>query len=271
MSGFEKKYLTGSRYNYSKGRGMKRGSPDYPSSGGVYVNTSKKRKLYEVPDDSPVWNMPLPRSLKGEKKGLDTAVTQPIITNTTSTNADIYPLNLIQQGSASWNRVGRKTQLKSVRVKGRLTNTFNMSTGDVVGNVTRMALVWDKQPSGNAIPNFDAIFGTTTQTGTESSNVFAPPKYDNMDRFRILKDETFDFLPKCQPLANSDFVNEHIGIDCYLMLSDLESVYQGQSNPMTISDISSGALYLVLRAVENTATTSIAQADLNIRVRYSDN
>ena len=175
-SNFQNKYLTGGKYNYSKGRGMKRGQVDYPSSGGVYINTSKKRKIYDVPDDSPAWNMPIPRSLKGEKKGCDTQVVQPTITNTTSTNADIYCLNLIQQGTGSWNRIGRKTMLKSVRIKGKFTNTFQMASGDVAGNVIRMILVWDKQPSGNALPSFETIFGTTTQTGTESSNVFAPPK-----------------------------------------------------------------------------------------------
>lgn len=256
MSNFHKKYIK---------PGLKRKSPDYVVESSQPSQYKKRKISYEVPDNSPAWNMVIP-----EKKGVDTQIVSLGIVATTSTNAEITALNLIQPGTGSWNRIGKKTKLKSVRVVGYVQNSYNMTTGDLVGNVLLMALVWDKQPSGNAIPNFDQIFGYTNQSGTENSTIYSPPKYDNMDRFRVLKRELIEFIPKAPPLASGDFVNEYRAIDCYLKLNNLESVYSGQSNPMTISDISTGALYLVLRCQENSTSTSVGTCALTCRVRYTD-
>lgn len=253
------------------GQGRKRKRDEFevvvPSSQPVF----KKRKIaYEVPDNSPAWNMVIPRGLQVEKKGVDTTISGTGLPETTSTNAGIYPLNLIQQGTGSWNRIGRKTKLKSVRIQGNISNSYVMANGDNAGNIVRCILVWDKQPSGNALPTFETIFGVTDQSGTESCTIYSPPKYDTMDRFRVLKDWKEEFVVYVQPLANADSTVEYRDIDCYLKLGDLESVYSGQSNPMTIADINSGALYFILRAQTNSATTSQASVALNARVRFID-
>ena len=53
-----------------------------------------------------------------EKKGLDTNLYIASVINTSNTNTNCFVVNLIQQGSGSWNRVGRKVNLKSLRIKG---------------------------------------------------------------------------------------------------------------------------------------------------------
>lgn len=188
-----------------------------------------------------------------EVKGVDTKIgTDPAgVVSTTNTNADITVLNLVQQGAGSWNRVGRKVFPKSIRIKG--TVVFHSKIDPTLierGNVLRCVLVWDKQPSGASIPTFDKIFGITEQNGTESSTVMAPVKYDNMDRFTILKEWQISSQPGASSTgaAGAGTANVLHFDEFYRFKGKRETVYQGQSNPMTIADISTGAIYLVLRA-----------------------
>ena len=147
-----------------------------------------------------------------EKKGVDTAI-GPITTvlSTTNTNGDCFVLNLVQQGAGSWNRVGRKIHLKSLKycIEGNLVATPS-GGGQLSGSDLRIVLVWDKQPSGNAIPTFDEIFGRTIQDGTESCQFIDPPRYDNMDRFKVLRDKKFSVTPQAIP-ATAIVTGKQIG------------------------------------------------------------
>ena len=208
-----------------------------------------------------------------EKKGMDTDVSQNAIATTTNSNANIMVLNLIQQGNGSWNRVGRKTHLSSIRIKGAVNfvTAVNVPTGVVGAPSIRICLIWDKQPSGNAIPSFDTIFGITAQDGTESCpDVTCPPKYDNMDRFVVLADWYMTAPPNTLSSTGSGPLTAvNVGIDKYVQLKNLESVYSGQSSPMTIADISTGALYLVIRG-QRVSNGSSIDLDAVARVRYTD-
>ena len=129
--------------------------------------------------------MPVPRNqIYGrpplpEKKGVDIDVSNAAIPFTTGTNDGILALNLIQQGSGSWNRIGRKTHLKSLRIKGQVTFAATRGAASTVLTLPswRAVVVWDTQPSGNALPTFDSIFGITTQSGAESCpDITCPPR-----------------------------------------------------------------------------------------------
>lgn len=211
---------------------------------------------------------PAPR---GELKGMDTLVEWTSVLSTTNTNGNTEVLNLVQTGTGSWNRVGRKVCLKSIRVMGYVECNIKTiaATDELYGNVFRMCIVWDKQPSGAAIPAFDDIFGYTTQTGSEATNIYSPPKYDSLDRFRVIKDWAYDFNPECTP-TNGNVQIRRMDIDEYIALPNLESNYSGQSNPMTIADINTGALYLIGRCITNDAASSQCGAYLNCRLRYVD-
>lgn len=215
------------------------------------------------------------RSAVMEKKGMDTTMTLTAgnVLATTNTNDGAFVLNLIQQGNGSWNRVGRKTLLKSLRVTGVVTGTMtpDPTTGLMAELVMRMVVVWDKQPSGAAIPTYDTIFGITSQDGTESTpNFMNPPRYDNMDRFRVLRDVVCELDAKATSAAGTTrVVNVNKSVDEYVKLPLLESVYSGQSSPMTIADISTGALYIYFRSNLNQAYAQAA-VQLNGRIRYTD-
>jgi len=204
---------------------------------------------------------------------MDTDLTADTIINTTNTNGFISVLNLIQPGSGSWNRIGKKTHLKSCRLVGKIEFNIFPSFATGVSNETfvRMVLVWDKQPSGGAIPAFDTIFGITGQTGAESCpQITCPLRYDNMDRFRVLRDMIIQ--PNWNGVVSfgtSPGCIMQVDIDEYVKLPNLESVYSGQTNPMTIADISTGALYVVFRTVVSQANCT-ADIQMQSRLRYTD-
>jgi len=214
------------------------------------------------------------RKNTGEKKGMDTLIGSATIIDTTTTNGSCTVLNLVQQGSGSWNRIGRQIYLKSVRIRGVIncaitTTTTPWSTST---STCRMVLVWDKQPSGGTIPTWDTIFGVTAQDGTESSTVTSNLRYDNMGRFQVLR----DVILTCENIQSNLAVNANnvaadMQIDEYVKLGNRTTIYQGQNTPMTIADISTGALYLFFRDCSTgTANTWTTGLDLNARLRYTD-
>lgn len=216
--------------------------------------------------------------LSVEVKGVDTDVaTGTTIVATTSTNADIVPLNLVQQGAGSWNRIGKKINLKSIRLK--IDILFTITPAATTANTTqpscRVVLVWDKQPSGNALPAFNAIFGQTAQDGTETSEYKDPVKYDGMSRFEILMDKVFD--ASSYNALNNTSGTTNIGtmivsLDEYVKLVGRQTVFSGQSAPMTIADVYSGGLYLISRCSNNVPNVSTCNFTFNsfARLRYTD-
>jgi len=211
-------------------------------------------------------------SRAGEVKGVDKDLSQSIIA-TTTTNGSIDVINLIAPGSGSWNRIGKKTVLKSVRIMGNLNwaivPTFATGAGGRSIPV-RCAIVWDNQPTGT-IPTFDTIFGTTDQTGAEATvSIFDPVKYDNMERFRVLRDWKIDTPAWSVPsFGTAPSVQIEKAIDEYVKLPNLVSIYSGQSSPQTIADIASGALYILWRTTSSTAAASVTW-DGMARLRYYD-
>jgi len=194
-----------------------------------------------------------------EKKGVDLYPNPEAVVATTNTNDNIYLVNGIQTGSGSWQRIGRKARLRSVRVKGVIRHTYAAAatTGDQLANYARMVIVFDKQPNSGSIPTFETIFGITEASGTELSMVNAPPRYDNMDRFRILRDVTWSFNPCANSVTSgtTQSVTCYRDFDEYIKLGNLECNYSGPN--AGIADISTGALYVLFRAGENAATNEI--------------
>jgi len=206
----------------------------------------------------------------GELKGMDTTIFYNTVTSATNTNADITTLNLIQAGTGSWNRIGRKVTLKSVRVKGTvLVRHYLTALGDFSANVVRMIVVWDNQPAGGTEPLFNDIFGETSQAGAETVSYQSQPKYDTMSRFSVLKDWTYDSTPQNGLNAAGDVTATIHSVDCYVRLPNLETTFSGQSSPMTIADISTGALYIYFRAANGTAI-SVPSFTGSARLRYTD-
>lgn len=212
------------------------------------------------------------RNAANEKKGMDTDVSLSPIISTTNSNASMFTLNLIQTGTGSWNRIGRKAHLKSLRITGTVSIRFlpTVATGASTNSMVRMVVVWDKQPSGNAVPLFDAIFGITDQSGAESCpDIMCPPRYDNMDRFKVIRDCRYTFNSDFQGSGTAPNMDQIISVDEYVKLGGRECVYSGQSAPMTIADISTGALYIYFRSTADVATSRTSMDGI-CRLRFTD-
>lgn len=221
---------------------------------------------------------------KPELKGMDTVVNPTTIAATTNTNADIFPLNLVQQGSGSWNRVGRTIRIKSVRIKGTLRTIISTPPGDgageagqLVSQTARLIVVWDKQPSGT-LPTFNTIFGYTEQDGTESVNILSALRFDNTGRFSVIGDKVIDMNATAAD-SNSGtqpYIELSHSFDHFAKLGGRETFFSGQSSPMTIADISSGALYFIVRARWESTILSyeagaVSYLDNTVaRIRYTD-
>ncbi len=192
----------------------------------------------------------------GELGGMDTVLTQALVIATTSTNASSTALNLVEPGNGSYNRRGRKIHLKSIRMKGvlRYSSQTAATTFDVVRSSLRCVVVWDKQPSG-VLPKWDDIIGHTTQDGQEASTLLGSLRYDNTGRFSILHDSFFA-PPLVMPSdgAAAGNVTSDVPFDIFLKLAKV-TIFSGDSDPVTIADISSGGLYVYWRAFNASTAT----------------
>jgi len=210
-----------------------------------------------------------------EVKGVDTGVAYGPIVAADNTNAGAFCLNLIQQGTGSWNRIGRKITMKSVRLMLNFELVETVLAGNSLSNSVRYIVVYDRQPNSSALPRFDDIFGVTDQTGAESTLQWFPLRYDAMDRFRIVRDKTIEFQPPTNiagATATSSTRTQNIHCDDYVKLPDYETVFSNTANPMTTAEISTGTLLLYVRAQNNSVGVSTVALDetSQVRLRYVD-
>jgi len=213
----------------------------------------------------------------GEVKGMDTTLATPgflTISEATNVSTGVGVLNLIAPGSGSWNRIGRKTFPKSLRLKYTVEYTFqHTATNSVQANCLRILLVWDKNPNGAALPSFNTMFKQTDQFGAELSTWSAPAAFDTMDRFRVIRDRVIDLNPQIYPPASTNEGQWHQNVDEFIVLPEgLETVYSGQADPQTIADIYSGALYMVA-ILQKSLSSGYAvrlSAGSVARLRYTD-
>lgn len=224
--------------------------------------------------------VPMPRMMvsyarHGELKGIDINLGQSPVVATTNTVDNITIVNLVREGSGAWARVGRKILMKSLRVKG--TAALNIgptaTTSDRYGNTLRMAVVYDRQPSGS-LPTFEDIFNNQNYSGGYDPSVLAPLRFTNTFRFQVIRDTLMTLNPEAIPSGgteNDTYMRCHF--DEYIRLN-LETQYSGtQEIPtnMTIADISSGALYVIFRGITNVASSYWGIDDVSsARLRYSD-
>jgi len=209
-----------------------------------------------------------------ELRGCDTTLTiaAASLLATTTTNGSSFVLNLVQQGTGSWNRIGRKIRMKSLRIKVDALCRHFLTSGDLTASLMRMVVVYDKQPSG-VLPTYDTIFGQTDQQGTETGAILDSLRYDNTGRFRVLSDKVF--TSTCQAISgttDADYEDVQHYCDEFIDLKGKETIYSATNNPSTIADISTGALYVYFRASQNTGTLSQWRLTSNstARLRYYD-
>lgn len=227
----------------------------------------KKRPLYRAYPQRRTQT--ITRRQVGELKGMDTFMEAAAMAADVNTNDTAWTLNLIQQGAGSWNRVGRKVQLNSLRVRGWIKKWHKAGRAFDAFDPVRIVVVFDKQPSGTTIPNWSTVFGQTTQDGSETSTTASSLRYDNTDRFHVLKDTVIQDPTKTQPWQSKD-QSWCEYFDMFIGLKGKHTVFSGQSDPMTNADISSGAVYVYFRDLDIVSGFTYYELKCNARLRYYD-
>lgn len=155
-------------------------------------------------------------------------------------------LNGIQVGAGFFNRIGSKVEMKSLHIRGQL---FNLAT--TVQDYLRVIIFYDRQPNG-AAPTFADLMQSRDQAGTATTSAKSEINLDQRDRFVILRDRQWQ-APSVTLTAgvqtngpNFPGMDQEWDINEFIKLNDLTTHYKSSTNPTTIADINSGALYMTL-------------------------
>lgn len=179
-------------------------------------------------------------SRRTEAKYVDQNVDFPF-DNATASSTGVLLLNGMGQGSASYNRIGRKTLLKKIIFSYQI-QPYNLPANS---DRLKVALVWDRTPIG-ALPNVDAIFASTPASGVTTTDIDSEPNLSNQTRFKILHHKIYNvaLVDGAQQVlrmnmdANDLVFRKNYNVSLHTDWAD--SVATG------ISNIREGALYLVV-------------------------
>lgn len=207
----------------------------------------------------------------GEKKSVDFVVTTQLF----STTLAIALMNGIQQGTGAFNRIGRKVAWENMYLSGVL-QTISQGVSSVQ-SLARSLVIYDRQPTGT-LPVAADIFQDIDQAGTAVNTATCGLNLNNKERFVILHSKRFLLPPTSSGIApaNSVYSVDPFGTDVdshiekMINLSGLTTEYKSSSNPMTISDIATGAIYLVAFANGNASAAAEWNQLLKARLNYRD-
>lgn len=203
-----------------------------------------------------------------------TADTQPAQQlNTNSGTACVQAITLVQQGAGISQRIGNKISLKSLKLRLFLQPNTGNTQGPV--HYCRIMVIYDRNPNA-AYVAANNILSESLQSNTIATGSY----YDDInpnyfERFSVLMNETIA-LPPFDPgvLTNSSTTGpteqKEFIVERYIKLRDLECIYSGTANPMTIAYSTVGSLQILTygdTAAANTAWCLYGGA----RLRFRDN
>jgi len=213
-----------------------------------------------------------PSSLVPEIHCLDTVCATDTVTPGSGT---FFTLNLVQTGSADYQRTGNKINLKRLEILGLVSNPITMNTP----RMWRIAVIWDKQPTG-VTPVFDDIWQAVPSSGIAVPyRIYMPRNPATTDRFYTVMCK--DFLLSSYKVNETGTTNLVIGtggqpfryFDAIRPLN-VTSTYKASSG--NTADIATGALYLwvgcepIIPAVPGSLDTARGSCSFITRLRYTD-
>lgn len=202
-----------------------------------------------------------------ETKVVDTVNGSGNITLNLNTTPNLDAMNLIQSGSAFYQRVGRRVEMQSLHLYGFLNQTGTAAQE----GFARILVIYDRQTNG-ALPSYATLMANYDQSGTATSSVYSGLNPDERERFVILADfkittpyvTAATFVP-----GSTDGPSGTYKIDRFIKLRGLQTHYKADSVPAVIGDVATGSLLLV--GVGDKASGSEGwNAVLSWRIRYSD-
>jgi len=153
-------------------------------------------------------------------------------------------LNATKDGSAVWNRLGRRITMRSLHIKGFIYQKH--ADAGVFNDYLRILLVYDAGSNGGT-PAIDDVLRDWDNAGTPTTNVFSGLNMGEVRRFRIIRDHrvaiamqnpAFAATGDYQSLDSSD-----LNINWFVRLKNMETTYK--ANDGTRGDIATGALWLI--------------------------
>lgn len=222
------------------------------------------------------WTGVLRDSAKTKQCGkmIDHEIIQNLKNNPTGSGTDtVILINTIQQGTGYNQRIGNIVRLKSLSIKLAYTQAgVNQPSIDL----TRVAIVYDRQPTGNYV-TYEDIFQQQYTSGTGSTST-CHPNYNFIHRFVIIRDYLKQLPGVTHPVGPNNTATlgaVELGgkksniLQEYIDLSGLESVFSGTANPMTEGQFTTGCLYVVLQGL-HAFPANAWYAYINLRLRYDD-
>lgn len=162
----------------------------------------------------------------------------------------ITEVNCVAQGATSYNRIGTKIVIKSIK----FDSTFTLRGSAPSNCVFRWMIVYDRQPNGS-FPSFSSLLSDNIST---VPSLYSGVNMSNRSRFLVLRDQIV-------PLDAEQLQIHHAS--AYIR-TRLET--QFTSTTSTIGDITTGALYLVAFSNVNAATDYVSMTNCHFRIRYFD-
>jgi len=172
-------------------------------------------------------------------------------------------LNGCVPGSDNYQRIGRRTGLLSLHIRG-FVYPESLVTGQIA-YAFRMVVVYDKQANG-AAPVWSDVVLSQNAAGATSSGPLDMINLVNQDRFEIVRDVTYS-APFTSPSAGASD-NNSVMIDEFLDLGGRPTIYNA-GTAGTIADINSGSLYIFWVTTNVSATVGI-DVDVSYRTQYYD-
>lgn len=202
----------------------------------------------------------LTRAPKQELKAFDVANTVSVF----AAGGTFTVLNACVNGAELYQRVGRKIYMKSLHVRGFITNAATD-----VQDMLRVIVFYDSQPNAAG----PAALATLIQDSNAAAGTSVSSEINliNRQRFKILR----DFQIMVPAITNTAGVLTNVGffdqkqesfsVDFFVKLKGLESVFNAV-NGGTAADISSGALWIVTFCASSTDWS----LNFGTRLRYYD-
>lgn len=205
------------------------------------------------------------------RKGHEVKTVDTNLQTTTPTNTlAAVLLNGCTEGTDAVNRIGRRINMKSVRIRMLFAQTRTIAAA-VQPTFVRYALVYDRQPNG-AAPAWADVFQTINASGTTESNALSHPNPTNFDRFIVMREGMRSYVPTTtsanEPTQEAGNKQEAVE-NWFVLLKDLEANYIAGAGAGTIADFRSGSLYMLFLS-NVTAANQFMDCIWSARVRFRD-
>lgn len=220
----------------------------------------KQKSSFYVPAGDYQKGRELLKTPKQELKAFDVALTTTLGATIAGPPA-FNVLNAITNGAELYQRVGRKTYMKSLHFRAQLT-----PSGVATEAVGRIVIFYDSQPNA-ANP---VIAGLLQDSNAAAATTWISEiNLTNRQRFKILRDYQV-LMGSSTNIGGAneiiiDPIKNSFNIDMFIKLGGLETIYNA-TNGGTIADITSGALHMVFFGDANISYN----LNWSSRLRYYD-